>query len=360
MKRNYRAAFFISAWLLFYNTPLQAQYGADSMLNFIQRNKPRSSLYFQKNGVVGASLNENKLMPLASTVKIMVAIEFAKQAAADVFDENNYVAVSDLNKYYVPNTDGDAHPNWLHYELQKGNIVNDSVKLIDVARGMMMFSSNANTEFLMDLLGFDNVKNNVQLLGLINHTTIYPIVSSLFLYQNPRKYKEDKILKEIDKLTDEDYCRFIYLIHNELKNDTSYKTKFRPGDLSEKMQKLWSDRLPSSTTKEYVRVGAIINNRKYFDVNTYGILAEVMETMMENPANQRLFLHAGMKGGSTIFALTKDLYATLKDGTKIEMAYFFNDLSPQENSKLQSWMSEFELSVLMDDNFRNRLKILNP
>ena len=35
----------------------------------------------------------------------------------------------------------------------------DSISLLNVARGMMMFSSNANTEFLMDLLGLDNVKN---------------------------------------------------------------------------------------------------------------------------------------------------------------------------------------------------------
>lgn len=333
-----------------------AQIGADSMLNFIQQNKTRASLYLQKNGIVTAKLNENKYMPLASTVKIMVAIEFAKQAAADVFDENKYVDLKELDKYYVANTDGGAHPSWRDYENKLGNIINDSVKLIDIARGMMMFSSNANTEYLMDLLGFDNVKNNIQLFGLINHTTIYPLVSSLFIYQNPRKYKEDKVLKEIEKLSEEDYAKFILMIHYQLKNDTSYKSHFRPKDLTVKMQKLWSDRLPSSTTKEYVRIAAILNNRKYFNENTYGILADVLETLMESPGNQRLFLHAGMKGGSTMFVLTKDLYATLKDGTKIEMAYFFNNLSQQENIKLQSWMNEFELRVLTDENFRSRIK----
>ena len=179
---------------------LYSQPGADSLLNFIKQNKSRSSLFLKKNDTVIAKLDENKLMPLASTVKIMVAIEFAKQAAHDIFNENKKIPLSELDKYYLPNTDGDAHPAWISYERKLGNIINDSVKLIDVARGMIMFSSNANTEYLMDMLGFDNVKNNIRLLGLKQHTAIYPLVASLFLYQNPKKVSEDKILKEIKKM----------------------------------------------------------------------------------------------------------------------------------------------------------------
>ena len=55
-------------------------------------------------------------MPLASTVKIIVAIEFAKQAAHNIFNENKKIPLSELDKYYLPNTDGDAHPNWVNYE----------------------------------------------------------------------------------------------------------------------------------------------------------------------------------------------------------------------------------------------------
>jgi D-alanyl-D-alanine carboxypeptidase len=227
--------------------------------------------------------------------------------------------------------------------------------LIDVARGMIMFSSNANTEFLMDLLGFDNVKNNIRLFGLKKHTAIYPLVSSLFIYQNPKKYPEDKILKEIKRMSDEQYSKYIFFIHNQLKNDTNYRKKFRPQELTIKAQKVWSNRLPASTTKEYVQICSILNNRSYFDSNTYGILADILETLMENPANAQWLAHAGMKGGSTIFILTKALYATLKDGTKIECAYFLNDLNGQENYKLQHWMNDFELKILRDESFRKQV-----
>jgi D-alanyl-D-alanine carboxypeptidase len=237
-----------------------------------------------------------------------------------------------------------------------GGIFDDSVKLIDVARGMIMFSSNANTEFLMDLLGFQKVNHNIELFGLKKHSPIYPMVSSLLMYQNPKNFKEEKILKEINKLSEGEYAKSTMLLHDQMKEDSDYKNNFRPEDLTFKMQKIWSDRLPSSTTKDYVRIGSVLNDRKNFNQNTFGILAEVLETMMESPANQNLFLHAGMKGGSTIFVLTKDLYATLKNGTRIELAYFFNDLSQVENLQLQSWMNDFELKILTDESFRKRMK----
>ncbi len=328
---------------------------ADSLLDFISKNKTRSALYLVQNDTVMAQLNKDKLMPLASTVKIMVALEFAKQAAKNIFDENSLVSLKELDKFYLPNTDGGAHPSWINYEKAKGHIRGDSVALINVARGMIMFSSNANTEYLMGLLGMDNVKNNIQLLGIKQHTSIYPMVSSLFMYQNPRKKTEESILKSIRKLSDEEYSRYIYDMHKALKYDTVLKSKFRPQDLSFKMQKLWSDRLPASTVKEYAHICNVINNRRYFDEATYTILSVILESIMESPANKEWLQHAGMKGGSTMWVLTKALYATTKKGERIEMAYFFNDLTNAENTRLQKWMNTFELNILQNASFRKKM-----
>ncbi len=330
------------------------QNNGDSLLNFISTNKSRASLYLVQNDTVIAKLNENKLMPLASTVKIMVAIEFAKQAGARVINEESEVSLAQLEKYYLPNTDGGAHPAWIDYEKKKQHIHNDNVKLIDVARGMILFSSNANTEYLMDLLGLNNVKNNIQLLRLKQHTPIYPMVASLFLYQNPKSKKEENILKDISKLSDEQYSRYSYELHSALKYDTLLKARFRPQDLTLNMQKLWSRRLPSSTTMEYAQVANVLNNRRYFHATAYDVLSDVLETVMENPANQQWLKHAGMKGGSTASVLTKALYATTKDGTKIELAYFFNELTQEENKKLEGWMNDFERKLLTDQSFRRK------
>jgi D-alanyl-D-alanine carboxypeptidase len=332
-----------------------AQTPADSLLNFIKENKKRASLYLTQNDTVLANLNEDKMMPLASTVKILVAIEFANQVAKNTIDISDMVSLSELDRYYIPNTDGDAHPHWVAYEKSKGHIIKDSVQLFDIARGMIMFSSNANTEFLMELLGLDNIKENIQLLGLKKHSAIYPLVASLFMYQNPKGKNEAEVIKGIGKLTEQQYCRYIYDMHKALAYDTLLKSKFRPQDLSMKMQKVWSDKLPASTTKEYVRICSILNNRAFFDDDTYAVLSGVLETVMENPANKTWLQHAGMKGGSTAWVLTKALYATTQQGVRIEMAYFFNNLSINESEMLTSWMNNFELNVLSKPEFRKKI-----
>jgi D-alanyl-D-alanine carboxypeptidase len=332
-----------------------AQTPADSLLNFIKENKKRVSIYLTQNDTVIAKLNEDKIMPLASTVKILVAIEFAKQVAKNTIAETDMVALTELERYYLRNTDGNAHPNWIAHERKKGHIIKDSVQLFDVARGMIMFSSNANTEFLMELLGLDNIKNNIQMLGLKKHTALYPMVASLFMYQNPKGKSEADVLKGIGKLTEEQYCRYIYDMHKALAYDTILKSKFRPQDLSMKMQKVWSDKLPASTTKEYVRICSILNNRAFFDDDTYSVLSGVLESLMENPANKTWLKHAGMKGGSTAWVLTKALYATSKKGVRLEMAYFFNNLTINENDQLQGWMNSFELNVLSKEEFRKKI-----
>jgi D-alanyl-D-alanine carboxypeptidase len=328
---------------------------ADSFLNFIKSNKDKASVYITKNDTIIAYLNEYKLMPLASTFKILVAVEFAKQAGSMLINPGSRVALRDLDRYYLPGTDGDAHPNWLMYEKENGLIKNDSVNLVDVAKGMIRFSSNANTEYLMDLLGTENIKSNIRLFGLKIHTSLYPPVASLFMYQNPRKISETKILKAINGFSDEQYSMNIHRLHLQLKRDINFKSRFRPQDLTEKMQKNWSDRLPSSTTKDYIHLANIINNRKFLDDNAYTILAEIMEYPMENKNFQAVFKHYGVKGGSTAFVLTHVVYFTTTNGKTMEMAIFLNNLLPEEEKRLEGQLDPFEAQVIFDASFRKKL-----
>ena len=348
---------YLFAFLLINSAVAQLQPArADSFFNFINTNKNRASVYITRNDSVIASLNENKLMPLASTVKILVAIEFAKQSMSELINENSYVHLNELDKYYIPHTDGDAHPQWLKYAKENKLIKADSVKLVDVARGMIMFSSNANAEYLMDLLGFDNVKDNIALFNLKQHTAIYPFVSAMFLYQIPKKSTEDKLIKSLGSLSDKKYSMDAYDIHMQLKEDGNFKATFRPEQFSMKLQKLWSDRLPSSTTKEYVELVQALNKREVLDEDAFFPIGEVLEFPMENKAFQSVFKHYGVKGGSTGFVLTHVIYFTMKNGTRMELAIFLNDLTQQEEQKLEGWLDPFEAQIIFDASFRDKLK----
>jgi D-alanyl-D-alanine carboxypeptidase len=155
-------------------------------------------------------------------------------------------------------------------------------------------------------------------------------------------------------LSMEEYISVTDQIHSKLKADTSYKKDL--GDLSMKIQRIWSDRLPASTTAEYTQLMKKINSRTHFSEKTQLYLDEVMEYLQDNPANRQWLEHAGRKGGSKAFVLTKALYATDKKGNKTELAYFFNDLSLLQSTRLEMSMNEFELNILTNAAFREQVQ----
>ncbi len=329
---------------------------ADSFYNFIKANPARSSVYITRNDTVIARLNENRLMPLASTVKLLIAIEFAQQSTHEMINENSYVNLEELEKYHLPGTDGGAHPAWLEYAKAQNEIKNNAVKLVDVARGMMMFNSNANADYLMDLLGFDSVKENIALFKLKQHTAIYPFAGSLFSYVIRKKSSEDKLIKELGKYSDKKYSMEAYYNHLDLKADSTLKETFNFEKFTPKLQKMWSDNLPSSTTKEYVSIASALNNRELIDEDAFFTIGEVVEYPMEKKDYQKLFKHYGIKIGKTPYVFTHVFYCTLKDGTRMEAAIFFNDLAPHEVKKLDEWLDSFKEQLVLNPLFRYKVR----
>ncbi len=323
------------------------------ILKFITENPERSAIQVVRNDTVLASHNSDQLIPLASTVKIILAIEYAVQAAEGKINPDQMIALSELNQFYAANTDGGAHPGWL--QMSQASIKNDSIPLREVAKGMIMFSSNANTEWLLAKLGSDNVNQRIEKLGIEKHTEIYPIVSALYVGKESfPELKGDQLAAAINNISLKEYIAAIYRIHEKLKSDPDYKKD--PGDLNMQVQKEWSDRLPASTVREYAGLMKKLNSKSYLEAETHVYLDEVMEGLMRSPANQQWLKHAGMKGGSTAFVLTKASYATDKKGNKTEIAYFLFDLEINENFMLQQQMNGFELKILTDGGFRDNLK----
>lgn len=329
---------------------------ADSFFNFINVNRARGSVYITRNDTAIARLNENKLMPLASTVTTLIAIEFAQQSTHELINENSYVNLEDVEKFYIPYIDSTAHNNWLAYTKIHDEIKDGRVKLVDIARGMIMFGSYANADYLMDLLGFDNVKDNISLFKLKQHTAIYPFAGSLFSYVIPKKSSEDKLIKSLSKYSDKKYSMEAYYNHQDLKADSSLKETFNFEKFTPKLQQMWNNSLPKSTTKEYVSLAQALNNREVIDEDAFFPIAEILEHPMEKKEYQKLYKHFGAKTGTTSYIFTRVMYFTTKDGTRMESAVFFNDLAPAEEKKLESWVAAFEAQLIADPVFRFKVR----
>ena len=323
------------------------------ILNFIKDNPNKTAIKLIRNDTIIAEKNANKVMPLASTVKIILAIEYAIQSSEGKINPDEEVPLEELEKFHVLNTDGGAHPRWLKSIKRKIN--NDKISIREIAKGMIRRSSNANTEWLSQKLGLENINNRIDSLGMSDHTDFYYIVSALFVGKEKYPDLKGKELKaKLSSLSMEEYISATNSIHSKLLADTTYKKDV--GDLSLKIQRVWSDNLPSSTVSEYTDLMKKINSRTYFDTESQKYLDEVMEYILENPANRKWLEHSGKKGGSTVFVRTKALYATDKKGNKTELAYFFDDLGVLENTRLKGSINEFELKILRSKKFRDKIK----
>ena len=326
---------------------------ANLVLTFIKENPNRTAIKLVRNDSLVTERNPDKLMPLASTVKIILAIEYALQSSQGKINPKEKISINELDKFYIPNTDGGAHPNWL--KSVKNKITDNRISISEIAKGMIRYSSNANTEWLGNKLGLDNINKRIDSLEIKNYTKFYNIVSALFVGKEKFPILNGKELEsKLKTLSIEEYIEATNQIHEKLLTDSIYKKDI--GDLGMNIQRIWSDKLPSSTVKDYVGIMKKINSKTYFDSETQEYLDQVMEGLMENPANRKWLKHAGMKGGSTAFVLTKASYATDKKGNTTELAYFFNDLEFMESTRLQGSMNEFELKILTNKEFRNKVK----
>ncbi len=267
------------------------------------------------------------------------------------------IAVKDLNKYFIPNTDGGAHQNWLN--TIKLNSY-DSVTLLEVAKGMVKFSSNANTEYLQDLLGVDNINKNLVNLGLKNHQPLnYFTAAALMTCLKPKNVGEEAWIAELSKMPIEVYREKCEEAHLRLKNNTSFIQIFDFKNLSLDIQKIWSDKLVASTTETYGKLMQRICD-KNFEPATQVILESIMEWPMFYPNNKTQFNHLGQKGGSTAFVLTDAFYAATKTGSKLACAFFFNNLSSAENAFIQKNFGALEGNIITNKGFRLKLaEVLN-
>lgn len=320
------------------------RYEQDFVAEFLLKNPKKCAVCWVRNDSLLVEHRSDTLMPLASTVKIIIAVEFAQQAAEGKINPEERVPLTELLRFYIPNTDGGAHPAWLESLKKQRLLDNNTVSLREVAKGMMQFSSNANTEFLMWKLGLNNINANLPKLGLVKHQLLYPFVSALYVCS------DEHSATGLKKMPMSLYLQRANKYFELLKIDTTAKATFNMANVPLPVQRIWSDRLPASTVREYVGLMKKINSRTYFDPKTQAVLDELMEWPMRfNPNNPKQFKHFGAKGGSTAFVLNYALYATDKQGNRTEMAIFTNNLGVFEQTLLQAEFQVFIQRILTND-----------
>lgn len=322
------------------------------MLEFMKNHPEQCAMMLVQNGEVVASHRPDAMMNLASTMKVVVAIAYARDVVQGRLHPEEMVSPAALEQFYVPNTDGGAHQAWLNQLEGDG----PGISLREVVKGMIIFSSNANTEYMIGQIGLDRIGETMEALGLENHEALQYMVSALMVGKEAfPDLTGKKLVKKLRKMDAETYTTWTKTIHKKLLTDNEGGYRQDPGELSMDVQRNWSDRLPRSTVRDYVKMAGKINQGDVFPETMQQELDEVLGWPMSIPGNSNWLERLGMKGGSTAFVLTKMVYATDKEGNRIELAYFFDDLKFTQNMVLQQKMNDFELAVLRDESFREKI-----
>lgn len=319
-----------------------------SFVKYFKEHPKDVAMYYQRDGKVLINKNSDQVMPLASTVKIIVAIEYAKQVAARKINPSAMIDTAILDNFYLPNTDGGAHPAWLAEYKKNNKVFDGKIDMRSIVQGMMRYSSNANTEFLMDTLGLDSINANLMSLNMPKHQKLYPIVSSLFVIQAKKmqvaQMPMDTFISECNK------------VHAILKSgDKSLRKNFTT--ISMDLQKIWSDRLIGSTAFEYGQLMEKLNSKTYFLKEVTQELDQVLEGMMKSEEAIKYLQYGGSKGGSTAFVLTKALYAKDKQGHTTNIAFLINNITGKglDGLYLQTGAQEFIWELIGDDKQRDAL-----
>ncbi|MGQ3480733.1 serine hydrolase [Paenibacillus sp. TY11] len=342
---------------------------ARRLLHFVEEHPEKASITILRDGEKLAGQEENRMMPLASTVKTVIAVEYVKQAATGKINPDERVKLTSLKRFYLPRLDGGAHPAWLQDMEAKGRIKNETVSVRDVVKGMIQFSSNANTEYLMDKLGLEAINRTRANLGLQNHDPIYPFVSSLLIPYERMKESQAKIWNDaknsnsakeaIQAMSDAEFRRYTRIIHNKLRRDISGSYKNSAAITTwydQEYDRMNTDRFIASTTAEYVSLMSKLNRRQGFTKAEQRLLSEIMEKqLMDHPENRKWLKHIGQKGGSTAYVLTLAMYATDKEGHSTELAVFFDDLDPIASATLPNMINDFKERLLHDESFRKEI-----
>lgn len=339
----------------------------DPIAQFLKENPERASLYLIRNGNKVIDYHSNREMTLASTSKLIIALEFAKQAAKGKINPSKKVSLDDLALFYVPGSDGNAHEAWLQDIETRQVVQNGKVSLQEVAKGMIKYSSNANSEYLLMILGIDNVNDNLDDLNFNKHEKFFPAFASIVFVPYsvmstldpdlPFDERVDLVKTQLSNMSQKNFIAEANEIFKILQKDKSGRYKDQVVEdlypwYDSEINDLIVARLPKGTTKEYATLMNKINSRSYLSNK----VQKELDAVIDNPLKPDRFTYLGSKGGSTAKVLTMSFYSTDQNGNKVEMALFANELSKAEFQQIAQNLSAFMLERIQDDAFLADLK----
>ena len=270
--------------------------------------------------------NPDLPMPLASTIKIVLLAGYARDVVAGRLDPEQPVTLADWERFYLPTSDGGAHPAAL---AELGIAADEygfaldpaaAVPLRALVRAMIAHSDNAAADWVLERIGDDGWDATVAEGGLAAQGRQLPIIGLFLAWGNHERPQPSPA--EVARFTADrealgaEAARLAAAFQEPEWRSAEFAWLLAGGSRST----LWSEAkladalAPRGTARDYARMLAGVVTGTFISPAVSQLMREVLEWPMADAGVAEVFEALGAKGGSLSGVLTDATYAVPRVG----------------------------------------------
>ena len=296
-------------------------------------------------------INADTPLVMASTIKVVVLLAYEQAVAQGELDPGELVPVAELETFYLPKTDGGAHAAGLAslgLSADEFGFASDAqarLALEDIARIMIHYSGNAETDYLITRLGDSQIAAAIQAAGFEHHSRIFPtlgVTLAMVNHEDPLVSVEQQ--PELQQaIAGQDFTFMENLINRYLQDPDwrAAQIAWMKSDAFDTAvaQLDWNAQLqvgllfPQGTAREYARLMAQIASGSLVSPEISARMGQKLENIPTDGLLRLLFHRRyGAKDGLTAGVMTLVSYAVPRRGplagqTRV-VVILTNDLPP--------------------------------
>lgn len=302
----------------------------EGVAQFILDNPDNVSVVCIQGENVLVSHLPDETLTLASTSKTIILAEYARQVALGHLDPEEMIPLADVEQYWIPGTDGNAHEAWL----ASLGTDTDIVTLNQVVDGMMIFSTNAGPDYILSRLDRDGFVELYEILGMENTDVPTFFLGTVLVLSNHETGMTD--IDYVASLDPETYLNEEQRLLDLFINDEDWRVAeltFRETETiglpDVETQSVFFDSYSTqSTANDLVR----LIQAPFTEDALPEIAQEIMQSHMDwlfdiNPANADVYEDIATKSGAVAGLFTSVWYVDPIADDPITLVVLYHDLS---------------------------------
>jgi beta-lactamase class A len=291
----------------------------------------------------GIHAHADERFPLASTIKIMILGVYAEGVASGKYDPEERVSLADLDAYYLPGTDGGAHPTFLKAVTPDEN---STISLSDIVYGMIRYSSNAAADYLHARMTDADFEAFYKLLGIEN-TDIPVSLLGLFLAQDNHEtgisdatLSRDEMRASTTEWANEYVSNAKWRLAERVYHRQNTRRYLAAGKSIIDTQRIFFEKYDDyGTPSDFAKVMAALQRGDTLPATTSVIMHAALSWPMQFDDNRAIFFSLGTKGGSLPGILTSAYFAHPKQNEPVVLVVFYSDLT---SDRYLNWLHSFD------------------